>query len=212
MRSVVLSLVLLLSGLAVASEKEVVLNYDVFFDRMDDLNEPEYVDIKLAFYFNELGKAKACPILDAKIKTKLDEMQVYYLDTGEVLLPFDEKLDQNKAKLIIVTQDGVDCGLNMRLEASFLVSQTVEKEKALGLVKTFDAGLKELSGMMSFLTPDVTGLTFLVKEGAELQLMSNEIGKCKDNRCTLTAEEISTATLPLAFSSTPEKIVPYIQK
>ena len=123
-----------------AFEKEVILNYDGFFDRMDDLNEPEFVDIKLAFYFNELGSTNACPIIRSQIRTKLDSMDVYFLESGEVLLPFDEQLDLDKAKLVITTTDNVDCGLNMRLEASFLIEQEIKIEKAKTLVKTFDLG------------------------------------------------------------------------
>ena len=72
-----------------AFEKQVVLNYDGFFDRMDDLNVPEFVDIKLAFYFVELGSTNACTIIRSQIRTKLDSMDVYFLESGELLLPFD---------------------------------------------------------------------------------------------------------------------------
>lgn len=205
-------LTLLLISNVNAFEKEVVLNYDGFFDRMDDLNEPEFVDIKLAFYFNEIGQNQACPILRSEIRTKLDSMDVYFLDSGEVLLPFDEQLDLDKAKLVIVTQDDVDCGLNMRLEASFLIEQEVQTKRAVSLVKTFDAGLKELSGMMSFLSPDVTGVTFIGKEEEPLLLQGQNASFCERNKCTLTSEQLESTKGELYFNHAPLKIVPFIQR
>lgn len=188
------------------------LNYDGFFDRMDDLDEAEYVDVKLAFYFNQLNSKKACPIRSAKLQTKIKSMPVYYLEDGEVLLPFDEQLDMDKAKLLIETEKGLNCGLNMRLENSFLLNQTMDNTKLVHLVATFNDALQDLGGMMSFLVPQVTGVTVLGKPGEQLSMEIGDKSWCSNNQCKLTSAILKSASRPFVFTSKPAKIVPFIKQ
>ncbi|MBU2882364.1 DUF2987 domain-containing protein [Psychrosphaera sp. B3R10] len=191
--------------------KTMELNYDGFFDRMDDLDEAEYVDIKLAFYFNQINSKKACPIRSAKLQTKIKSMPVYYLENGEVLLPFDEQLDMDKAKLVIETEKGLECGLNMRLENSFLLASTIDNTKLVRLVETFNDALQDLGGMMSFLVPKVTGVTVLGKTGEQLSIINGDESWCSDNQCILTSAILKNAEKPFVLSSIPSKIVPFIK-
>lgn len=186
------------------------LNYDGFFDRMDDLDEPEYVDIKLAFYFNRLNSNVACPIRSAKLITKLKSMEVYYLEDGEVLLPFDEQLDMDKAKLLIETDRGLECGLNMRLENSFLLERTLPRDKLVALTQTFHDALKDLGGMMSYFVPDVSGVTLVVKPNAKLKLLNDANADCRDNICRISLKHLKSLDEELVFNQAPHKILPYI--
>jgi len=195
-------------------ENQLVLNYDGFFDRLEDLDEAEYQDIKLAFYFmNQSGEA--CPVKSVKLQTKLKQMEVYNLPSGEILLPFDHQLDADKAAIVIEKQDEQLCGLDMRLESVILLDKDVDVIKAKSLVATFDLALNDLAGMMSFTLPDVVGVTFKSEVNQVLSITNEKIGKCELNRCTVTLAELSSLQeqkqKTISFSRSITKVVPFIQ-
>lgn len=211
---VILLTSLIFHGSVHANDNQLVLNYDGFFDRIEDLDEPEYQDIKLAFYFmDKVGKA--CPVKSVKLQTKLKELEVYYLPSGEILLPFDHQLDADKAAIVIEKQDDEICGLDMRLETSILFEDKVDVSKAKSLVGTFDLALNDLAGMMSFTLPDVVGVTFKSEDNGVLTIKNSQVGQCESNVCTLTLAELALYQEQnletINFSHSIVKAVPFIQ-
>lgn len=193
-----------------ASETQLVLNYDGFFDRMEDLDEAKYQDIKLAFYFMDVN-GNACPIKSVTLKTQLDKMEVYNLPSGEILLPFDHQLDADKAAIVIDKVDAKQCGLDMRLETSILLDEHITIEKTKSLIQAFDLALNDLAGMMAFTLPDVVGITFKSKFDEVLEISNAKAGQCKLNTCTLTLADLDQYQDTLEFSHTLVKAVPYIK-
>lgn len=213
--SALASLLVLFSSFVTANNHQLVLNYDGFFDRMDDLRESEYQDIKLAFYFMDT-EGKACPIKSVRLQTQLKQLDVYHLESGEILLPFDHQLDADKAAIVIEKQDDKTCGLNMRLESVVLLDKRVKVTKAQSLINTFDLALDDLAGMMSFTLPDVVGITFKGPENQTLTINNMLSGKCELNSCTLTKQELqqylSQGNTTLNFSHSIAKALPFIQQ
>lgn len=193
----------------------ITLNYDGFFDRMDDLDEPEYVDVKLAFYLtqmNGVNQGQPCPIHSARLVTKIKQSNVYYLEDGEVLLPFDEQLDMDKAKLQIETSKDLQCGLNMRLENSKLLTADMPTADLLQLSKTFNLALKDLGGMMSYFVPDVSGVTIVGQPGDMITILNGSGALCENNQCQLTTQDLTQFSQRIRFSHVPVKILPYIKR
>lgn len=192
------------------NEKTMVLNYDGFFDRMDDLEAPEYSSIKLAFYLRA-ATGKPCDVNAVFLKTKHKSIEVYTLPDGELLLPFDPKLDQDKAAIVIEKNTDETCGLDMRLESTQLFTSTVTVKNSLELIETFDTAFSDLGGMMSFMLPKVQGITFLLEDGNSLYLLDKSLGKCTENSCTVTTDELQRYGKSLKFNQAPKKSVAYIQ-
>jgi hypothetical protein len=199
------------ASFAMQKENALILNYDGFFDRMEEFDEPEFLGVKLAFYFKSKQTGKACAIESAQLKTQDRKKPVYYLDTGEVLLPFDEQLDMDKAKLIIVKKDDEECGLDMRIENSQLLTQHISVSQVVDLTEKFSSALTELGGMMSFLMPSVTGITYLGEEGKPLSVLGQSFGNCDPKGCTFLKSELDNASGNIEFSYPPLKAVPFIQ-
>ena len=202
---------LLTSSAVLAEPKQLILNYDGFFDRLDDLDEPEFSQVTLGFYFKQKGNGQACDIQSVTLKSQSDSRDVYFYATGEVLLPFDEQLDMDKAKLIIAHTSDQECGLDMRLETKSLLSDTITTSDTLALVNTFELALDELAGMMAFMLPEVSGVTFIGKEAQPLVVQNSSAGNCELNRCTFEKFELTGASDKLEFNSTPVKAVPFIK-
>ncbi len=195
---------------AMDSESTMVLNYDGFFDRIEKLDDPEFMDVKLAFYLKRLKDGSTCPIKSVNLKTKLKNKSVYFLDNGEVILPYDKQLDLDKAHVVIEKNTFDECGLDMRLESTKLFNKEVSVEDINQLTKSFDGALKELAGMMSFLTPDVVGVTFVSSENSTLSLVNSKLGKCNENRCTITINNLVNTEVIL-FNQKPDKAIPFIK-
>lgn len=193
-----------------ANDNQVVLNYDGFFDRMDDLDEAQYQDIKLAFYLLD-KQEQPCPVNSVKLQTKFKHQEVYVLDSGEILLPFEPKLDQDKAAIVIDKKDSTECGLNMRLESSQLFNNKIPTQQIKSLINTFDLAFNDLGGMMSFMLPEVIGITFKFEPGQLPQLSNPSLGKCeKDLGCTLKISDLNAEQGDIEFNYKPIKAVPLI--
>lgn len=198
-----------------AQAEKISLNYDGFFDRMDDLNAPEYQNVKLAFYLKN-KEGQACKIESAELATKLVKKDVYFLDSGELLLPFDEKLDQEKASLNVTVADNQNCSLTIQLESSQLHTNSLKVKDAKHLVSTFDTALKDLAGMMSFLTPDVNGITVVGTKG-QIYTAETMFKLCQQTDvCVIDVNELNNAMTnnvnSIEFSENISKILPYIAK
>lgn len=194
-----------------ASGTKVELNYDGFFDRMDDLADAEYQGIKLAFYYKDRAN-KPCPVASAKLATKLKSQDVYILDSGEILLPYEPLLDQDKAILVIEQQDQRECGLNMRLESNQLFDRKVKVDAAKALTQTFATAFDDLGGMMSFMLPKVQGVTFQFEQDVNATLTADIEIKCLANQgCTLLQSDLNEMKGDLVFSHKPTKAVPFIK-
>lgn len=189
------------------ANNQLVLNYDGFFDRMDDLNEPQYQGIKLAFYLVDRNN-QPCEVDNAYLKTKLDEMEVYTLANGEVLLPFDEKLDQDKAAIIINIKGDKACGLNMRLESNQLLTIEMNTKELLDLKIKFSEALDDLGGMMSFMLPSVIGLTIESTNIKEFQTEGQGV-RCEGQVCRIPGINLQTEN-NIKFNALPTKISPWI--
>lgn len=199
--------VLPISALA---QNKLELNYDGFFDRMKDLEEPEYQGVKLAFYLMD-REGSPCPVSNAKLSTKVKEQEVYVLENGELLLPYEPLLDQDKALLLIDKKDDRECGLNMRLESNILFNDKVSKQQALELTNKFAAAFDDLGGMMSFMLPKVEGITFQFAPEVAAEIAPEKLGKCDDNKCTVMKGDLVKFDGQLTFNNKPVKVVPYIQ-
>ena len=206
-----LLLALSLAPSAVLAQEKLELNYDGFFDRMKDLEEPEYQGVKLAFYLMD-REGQPCPITSAKLSTKVKQQDVYVLDNGEMLLPYEPLLDQDKALLVIDKKDSRECGLNMRLESNQLFDAKVSKQHTLELTDKFAAAFDDLGGMMSFMLPKVRGITFKFADEVIPEMTNPALGECKQQSgCTILKGDLVKSDSEVEFNHKPVKAVPYIQ-
>lgn len=209
LKTLLLSLSLVaLSNCALANT--LVLNYDGFFDRMEDLNEPEYTGVKLAFYLTDKSSGLSCDIESATLETKLKTREIYVLEGGEILLPYDKQLDLDKAKVVLKQKGQQECGLDMRLESNGLLSAEISSQDITTLTDKFDAALEELGGMMSFLLPDVVGVQYLSVPDKALSVTNTNNIKCDLIGCIVEKASLGT-TDSITFNYAPVKAVPFIK-
>ncbi len=194
---------------------DLVLSYDGFFDRIKKFDDPEFSNVKLAFYLKTLKTNQACKINSVYLKTKLKSKKVYFYETGEIVLPFDIQLDLDKANVVINKQTDEECGLDMRIESVALLNKTMTKDEINSLINTFKLALDKQAGMMSFLLPEVKGVTFVGEQGKSLAIKNTLVGSCSEKGCSITKSDLDdlySEEKLIEFNAAPVKAVPFIQQ
>ncbi|EAR26316.1 DUF2987 domain-containing protein, partial [Pseudoalteromonas tunicata] len=68
-------------------------------------------------------------------------------DKGQLLLPFEKQLDQDKA-VIVVQHSSAQCQLQMQIEARDDYSQSVTKQQLFATYQELDKLMDDLSGFL----------------------------------------------------------------
>lgn len=214
MKSFVLASVLVvLNGSAVA---DTVFNYDGFFARMKKSEKVEFSDITLAFVLQKAGTTEACTVEKALITTDISEAPLIIAGNGELMLPFDEMLNAQKA-LIVLKQpdDAVACDLNFKLRSKMPIPQQVTVAQLRKLQGQFDELLDSLAGWGKYWLPEVSGLTVhfaseVVAQSSDAALAEQLL--CEQNRCRIFLPASLADSDTVKFSKVPDHATPLLQQ
>jgi len=211
--------VALVSTSFITSAKEFVASYDGFYDRMKIVNKGEFSQAKVGFYLIEMTSKESCVLSEGHILTEKQEFPLNYSEQMELLLPFDEKLDKDKAMVIAYPENPNDeCQLVMQIEAPVSQGSSFSKYQLYDTYIELDDLIDDLSGFVlstvfGFLMPDMVGVTLIFDEPAKLLSQSDDTVKCSEMRCTITMNsDWDSNSEILKFSVSPSKIIPYIEK
>ncbi|SFD01102.1 DUF2987 domain-containing protein [Pseudoalteromonas denitrificans] len=202
-----------------SSAKEFVVAYDGFYDRMKVVNKGEYNRAKVGFYLKELKSGKSCILSHGQIITEQQEFPLTFSPNMELLLPFDEKLDKDKAIVIAQTQNPKDeCQLVMQIEASGSDKTQLAKNDLFEVYTELSDLMDDLSGFVlstvfGFLMPDIVGITLIFDEPVTLLSKNESVMNCSDFKCKVVInDDWEDDMQTIRFSSAPSKIVPFIEK
>lgn len=160
--------VILLGFLAIigkAYAEEFVVSYDGFYDRLKVVEKGAYEFARVNFYVVENKKLTPCFIRSGKIITEKTESPLVYTEQAQLLLPYDKKLDKDKAILVMTPQNNLHvCQLKFQIEAEHFTMKNMNKADIFQLHHEFDDLLSGLSGffvskLMSFLLPEQKGVS-----------------------------------------------------
>jgi len=203
----------------ITTAKEFVASYDGFYDRMKVVNKGEYTQAKVGFYLIERTSGENCILSEGHIITEKQEFPLSFSDKTELLLPFDEKLDKDKAMVVAYTKNPKhECQLVMQIEAFTGNDTSISKSELFETYRELDNLIDDLSGFIlstvfGFLMPDMVGVTIVFDQPVNLLSKSDNSIKCENTRCTITMNsDWDSNTDKLKFSVAPSKIIPYIEK
>lgn len=199
-----------------AHSKEFVVSYDGFYDRLKVVNKGDFQFAQVNFYITDIATGDACLIKTGRIITERQEFALNYTDQAQLLLPYDQQLDKDKAVIVIEPiNEQHDCQLKLQIEAREFANGDLNKHQMFQLNAEFDDLLSDLSGffiskLMSFLLPEQKGLVLTFSQTVNID---DEAFNCKDAVCHVAIpddwEDDSTAfttTSPLL------KVTPWITK
>lgn len=211
--------VALVSTSFITSAKDFVASYDGFYDRMKVVNKGEFTQAKVGFYLTEMSSGESCILSKGHIITEKQEFPLNYSENMELLLPFDEKLDKDKAMVIAYPKNpDHECQLVMQIEAPSNQQTRFSKSELYTSYTELNDLIDDLSGFVlstvfGFLMPDMVGVTLVFDKPVNLLSQNNNAIKCSEMRCTITMNsDWQDNSDELKFSIAPTKIIPFIEK
>ncbi|WP_239393175.1 DUF2987 domain-containing protein [Pseudoalteromonas sp. OOF1S-7] len=161
-----LALLLGLAGAAtsVQAQEEFVVSYDGFYDRLKVVEKGEFEFARVNFYLVDIASLAPCQIQSGKIVTETTEQPLNYTQQAQLLLPYSEKLDKDKAVIVAQPQNPQhDCQIKFQIESAYFTNTHLTRQRLYQLHNEFDELLSDLSGffvskLMGFLLPQQKGV------------------------------------------------------
>lgn len=200
--------------LGAAEAKQTVFGYDGFYSRLKKSEDVKYSHVTLTFLLQQQQSQQRCQLESAAITTDLTSTPLTLAANGELLLPYDQLLNDNKAKIVLQQPETARvCDLNFRLRNRLPVAKVLSYAELHRLHDQFSQLLNELSGLGKYFLPQMTGVTLLFKQEAVLisQPPMPQAVMCEQHRC-----QIDMTILPkdaqLEFADAPEYVVPWLAR
>ena len=161
----------LAAGAAAAQPLE--FNYDGLYKSLDTVANGDFAELRLAFYLYEQtpdasGKRRPCRIASGLITDGVNEAPLVSAANGELLLPHNDKLKQDKAKVRLELAGEQQCALSMQVE----LADTEMESFRLKDLHRWHGQMSRLFDTLAgwpgrYFMPDVVGVTLEFAEGTD---------------------------------------------
>lgn len=196
---------------------DTVFNYDGFYARMKKSEKAEYSDITLTFLLQKTGSPERCVIDSAAITTDISAEPLTLAANGELILPYDELMNNRKALILLKQQpDAVACDLNFRLRSRMPLDNSIPLAQLQKTHQQFQGLLADLAGLGKYFLPEMTGVSVLFDAEASVRdvspLLQSRV-KCEGKQCHINLTGLdATQTASISFQQTPQYLVPLLQR
>ncbi|KZN30766.1 DUF2987 domain-containing protein [Pseudoalteromonas luteoviolacea] len=184
MKNKVLSLLFIATSFS-SSAEEFVASYEGFYDRLKVVQKGDYEYARVNFYLVEGESKRPCEIASGKIVTEQTTLPLQYTADAQLMLPVNEKLDKDKAVVVVTPASASYCEIKIQIESAHFTNAELTKKKLYQLHNEFESLLSDLSGvfigkLLSFMLPEQKGVTL---EFTGKVSMSEPHVHCDNNRC-----------------------------
>lgn len=193
---------------------EFVVSYDGFYDRLKVVNKGDFQFAQVNFYITDIATGDACLIKTGRIITERQEFALNFTDQAQLLLPYDQQLDKDKAVIVIEPiNEQHDCQLKLQIEAREFANSDLNRQQMYQLNAEFDDLLSDLSGffiskLMSFLLPEQKGLVLTFAQTVNIE---DKAFECKDTVCHVAIpDEWDDDKTAFSIPSPLVKVTPWI--
>lgn len=194
-----------------AVAKESVFTYDGFYARLKKSEQAQYSHVTLTFLLRQQNSDQVCKIDQAQLTTDLVKQPLILASNGELLLPYDEEMNDNKAKIRLQQpDDAVPCDLNFRLRNKLPLERQLALSEVKKIHQQFDQLMDEMAGIAKYMLPEIQGVTVLFSQPAQLQTPVDYV-QCQALQCTIDLNK-APANAMLTFTVAPDYIVPWIPR
>ena len=157
----------------VASAQPLEFNYDGLYKSLDTVASGDFSELRLAFYLyeqapGESGKRKPCRITSGLITDGINEAPLVSAANGELLLPHNDKLKQDKAKVRLELANGQQCALSMQVELADTEMDSFQLKDLHRWHGQMSRLFDTLAGWPGrYFMPDVVGVTLEFAKGTD---------------------------------------------
>jgi hypothetical protein len=163
----------LFAPLAYADEVEVA--YKTFYSHVRKLDSEDTQALQFAFGFQHIHSDELCTINAARISTQKQQLALDVSEENRFVIQSERALRMADAKVIIdFEQASNTCDISVQLEtkADYL-KQSYTLDELNKIYQNYQAFFNEMGGFMSFMMPQVDGLTFQFADKTLSRSLSN---------------------------------------
>lgn len=168
-------LALLLSFTSLSNANELQVEYKTFYSHVKKLKGEDTQALQFAFGFMNIHTNQLCQINEARISTDKQQIPLNVTSENRFTIPSENALRQADALIILDLEEATNvCDISVQLETKpeFLKQQYPTTELEF-LYSQYQAFFNEMGGFMSFMMPQVDGLT--------IQFANKELNKSLSN-------------------------------
>ncbi|GAB54996.1 hypothetical protein GPUN_0861 [Glaciecola punicea ACAM 611] len=180
-----------LSASKTAKSEELQVAYKTFYSHVKKLDSQETNALQFAFGFMNIRTKSLCQINSARISTEKQQIPIEITPEYRFTLPSERALRLADAVVILdLTEPSNICDISVQLETKpeHVKSSYTSQELDL-LYDQFATFFDDIGGFMSFMMPEVDGLTIQFKDKNLTAALSNGM-QIKDGKLILSSNEL----------------------
>lgn len=218
MKVVILHLAILSFSLIVLGSPNKVsantlnVEYKTFYSHLNKLSSDETDALQFAFGFMNIHTKKLCGINSAKISTEKQQIPLEVTAEQRFTLPTDKILRLAKALVVLDLNEASNiCDISVQLETKPEYLKTNYSGQELAFIyQQYVAFFDDIGSFMSFIMPDVDGITIQFKDKTLTETLSNDI-VIQNGILTIqgsklaTLNELTLPQLPLRITAITSK-------
>lgn len=191
------------------SAQELVVGYDVFYNRIKNSKKELYVNTKIGVFLNNSQSGNHCQIDNAFINFEGALTDVEIGADNELRLPFNKQLRDDKAKLHVNVADTATCDLTFQIMTDKNVATEYSTQTLVKQIAEFDKFLGDMAGYFGRLNlPTTMGVQFIFDEPVDAFTNDGRVFK-SGKQISISQDEIIQSNIAgLKFSKQPLRIIP----
>ncbi len=208
-RTFLCAFLVIASVFPVVSAQELVLNYDDFYNRIKRSKKSDYDNTKLGVFLKNAKTGQNCQIMKANVKLDEQVISVMVAADDELVLPYEQKLRDGKAKLLVSVADQATCDLSFQIMAKIIEVNGYKTQEILKQIVEFDRFLGDRAGYFGRLNlPKTIGIQLIFAEDTTVYTQSGKLFK-QGAKVSITQDEINNQQFKgIQFARTPLRVIP----
>lgn len=202
-----------LCGCFTLSAEEISVGYKSFYSHVKKINKDDTNALQFSFGFKHIHSLKLCGINKAKIHTQKVDIPLKVSPENRFQVPSEKALYMAKAEVVIDLKEPANvCDMSVQLETKpeFLKRQ-YSPEDITKLYQQYEAFFDNMGSFLSFLMPEMRGVTFHFDSGMDTSLFPST-WQVEENNVTLTQQQIETLSQTIEFNQAPIRITAFTSK
>lgn len=190
-----------------AAAETLSVEYKSFYSHVKQLDKEEMDALQFAFGFLNIHTKDLCNVKEARISTEKKQIPLEVSKENRFTVPSERALNLAKALVIVDLEQAANiCDMSVQLETKpeYLKNKYAQNELA-ELLTQYETFFDKMGGFMSFMMPNVTGITLVFPSAVNDQILEGGL-QITNGRLFLNESSIESLTrLNLPFA--PSRII-----
>jgi hypothetical protein len=204
--------VTILFSASISHAETLVVPYSSFYSHVNKIAGEETSALQFAFGFKLVQSTELCKIDSAFIRTQKQRLPLSLIKQQRFTVPSDKILKMARAEVVVELQQAANrCDMSVQLETKAEhLKPDYEQQELQMLLSQYQAFFSGMGGFLSFMMPDVHGLTLHFSDN--IDLLSLPEGLTLEQGMLQLSSEWIASSKGLKLESAPLRITAIVRK